>query len=341
MEPDEDSEITRINLSHTFCVNDAVFQALGIVIHPVFNEMGQEYSPTLGEILENYLESADTNLANAKYDLHVYKKNTESTSQNKQRLAELKQEIEKREIEFEKVLKYCEAGKKLYLDLKDEIAKITSGKGSALVIDQIESKKRGTPQITKTSFKEWYGSRGGGTISNPIRGETKSSAARRNKSPINLPEGTEWEDLTIKLTEDQVISIYLNRRKKYENAFKLHGLSNPGTGKLNKKGEILYRLCRQEKYRPSSHPSGANKKTMSELRTCLKKMTGLIDDPFFGFNPSDGWKPRFKLKNVEHEANKRAKHQAYHTGYHENEFRDYEPEDDDADDFLRDADPDY
>jgi len=341
MEPDKESEISRIDLSHTVSVDEAVFQVLGIVIGPAIDETGQEYLPTLDEVLENILETAEADLANAKYDLSILKRKAEATLRSKDRIAELKNAIQKYELDIEKQSKTCDIGKRLYIDIKNEIAKITSGKESILVIDQIETKRLGAPQITKASFQEWQESYSEGAASNHTVIFTGSSPALKIRSQKCLPKGTKWEDLTIKLTGDQIISIHFERRKFSEGAFKLHGLSNPRTDKLNGKGKILKKLCHQEKHLPLRKPTNAQKKTMSELRSLLKDITGLSSDPFFKINPSDGWKPRFKIKSVQLEADNRAKREAVHTEYNDFNDRGYESEDDPADQLLRKIDPNY
>ena len=53
----------------------------------------------------------------------------------------------------------------------------------------------------------------------------------------------------------------------------------------------------------------------------LRKLTGLPGDPFYPYNKDDGWRPRFKLINLENIGAERAKKQAIHISLEEMESK--------------------
>lgn len=104
-----------------------------------------------------------------------------------------------------------------------------------------------------------------------------------------------WDDVTIKLSADNKLGFKV-RHGKYRNySFKDIGLMGKRRDKPNYLALILMRLSLGIKVPNGKFAQGPEKKSMSILRGCLLRLTGLTGDPFWGFNEADGWKPRFKL----------------------------------------------
>ena len=81
----------------------------------------------------------------------------------------------------------------------------------------------------------------------------------------------------------------------------------------NKLGLILIGLSRNKIFPVGKHIKPADKTAITKLRKVLYNWTGLKNDPFHPYNPSDGWKPKFKLIYDIHNADIRAKEKAEKT----------------------------
>lgn len=141
-----------------------------------------------------------------------------------------------------------------------------------------------------------------------------------------------WDDVTIKIYKNYRIGCILG--KKEHKKYSFQDLDLMGRRKLepNQIGGILIGLSKGEKYPASPSLLAHHKTAISKLRSALKKLTGITDDPFFEINPGDGWKPKFKLLYDTRNADERAKRQAIHVSY--DEAMDFEDEDDDAGRFI-------
>ena len=66
----------------------------------------------------------------------------------------------------------------------------------------------------------------------------------------------------------------------------------------NKKYNILLGLSIKGKtFGSGKQAENKNSKAIYEVGCALKKLIPLPDGPFHGFNPDDGWKPRFKIES--------------------------------------------
>jgi hypothetical protein len=94
------------------------------------------------------------------------------------------------------------------------------------------------------------------------------------------------------------------------------GILNARTKKLNTAGVALSRLASNASIPKSGGPkAGISTKVMSELRSSLKELAGIDSDPFFDYNPADGWKPRFQFRDRRNAADERTKEKAGHDSY--------------------------
>ena len=94
------------------------------------------------------------------------------------------------------------------------------------------------------------------------------------------------------------------------------GILNARTKNLNTAGVALLRLASNASIPKNGGPeAGISSKVMSELRSSLKELAGIDSDPFFDYNPADGWKPRFQFRDRRNAADERAKEKAGHDPY--------------------------
>lgn len=121
-----------------------------------------------------------------------------------------------------------------------------------------------------------------------------------------------WKDVEIIIYKNYRLRIQIGRERPKNSNFRDIGLMGRRRNEPNKPGMIFLGLSRKNKYPPNSKPSQDQKKAMTELRNALKKLAGINDDPFYDFNPGDGWRPQFKLTNHERCGDDRAKNQARH-----------------------------
>lgn len=108
-----------------------------------------------------------------------------------------------------------------------------------------------------------------------------------------------WGDVTITMCEDNKIGVKIGDQRSKKYSYQDVGFMGRKRAKQNILGQILNKLSVGAKYpegRVGEH--GANK-NISVIRGCLVKVTRLTGDPFYRFNESDGWKPRFKLVDAQ------------------------------------------
>ncbi len=119
---------------------------------------------------------------------------------------------------------------------------------------------------------------------------------------------------------------------------------------LNGQGVILLGMA-QKMILPST---GSNRKKISRLREVFRIHLGIISDPFYTYRKSAGWEPRFKIYDNRGAADERARRDAErHTTSYEQllesgekisnsgqSLHSFDSENDDADDWLKNNDPD-
>lgn len=286
--PDNDEEnIIPIDLKHTISVHDAVFQLLGITYGPIHDNLDDDYEPTLNEVLFNIQEDAVIELANAVYALKEYEiEHSGDAPEYAEEVVRLNAEIRKCEESLEEAHQTYRTGRDYYQQLRNEIAKETSGKDTVIVVDQEETRLAGCTQITKVSFAEWR---------DQIKRETGGQSDTKVAEPQKRPEIECWEDLTIKISIEYGIAVFLKRRKILERHLEQISLINPKTKELNERGKVLFQLSLGKRYPEGFQAMQGQRKTMTQLRNSLKTMTGLKVDPFKTFNKEKGWEPRFEL----------------------------------------------
>lgn len=131
----------------------------------------------------------------------------------------------------------------------------------------------------------------------------------------NLKKGR-WESVTIKIWKDHKIG-YSSKKGKFNRApFREIGLMGKNKIIPNQLGIILVGLSRGKKF-PHGTCRGKDKTAISKLRRVLYKLIGFSADPFYPYNQSEGWKPKFILIHDVNNADERAEKQAIHKRFDE------------------------
>lgn len=144
---------------------------------------------------------------------------------------------------------------------------------------------------------------------------------------------THWQDVKIKIYADYKIGLFIKNKHVKTVHFRDIGLMGKRKSNPNMSGIILIGLSDNQKYPPTSNIEGKHKKAISDLRNCLKKLTGISKDPFQQVNTSEGWRPIFKLVDDRRNADERAEKNAVLVSYNDN-TRDFDEEDDAAGQWL-------
>jgi hypothetical protein len=163
----------------------------------------------------------------------------------------------------------------------------------------------------------------------------QSSEAPQQREAI----ATTWNgaELILRAANKMVIK-YANGRSVTED-LEGTGILNASTKILNTAGVALLGLASSASIPKSDGGSGGgiSSKVMSGLRSSLKDLAGIDSDPFFDYNPADGWKPRFQFRDRRNAADERAKEKAGHDSYEDglhgsSSFDEYPFEPEDLDD---------
>lgn len=152
-----------------------------------------------------------------------------------------------------------------------------------------------------------------------------------------------WEDCVIKIYSDYRIGLLKGVEGYSKHSFHDIDLMGKRKYKPNKLGKILIWLSLKQP--TSTFPKGITRKDISNLRDALRQLTGLTGNPFFPLNEKENYIPRFKIINDERNADERAKREAASYEYDDSlaygEVRDFDDEDDEGGEIIRNAEDDY
>ena len=144
---------------------------------------------------------------------------------------------------------------------------------------------------------------------------------------------THWKDVKIKIYVDYKIGLFIKNKHVKTVHFRDIGLMGKLKTVPNISGIILIGLSDNQKYPPTSNIEGKHKKAITDLRNCLKKLTGISKDPFQQVNPKNGWRPIFELVDDRRNADERLKQKAVLVSHNDN-TRYFDDEDDAAGQWL-------
>ena len=150
---------------------------------------------------------------------------------------------------------------------------------------------------------------------------------------------TTWDGVELKLRAANKMVIKYADGQSVTKDLEGTGILNTSTKILNTAGAALLGLASNASIPMSDGGSegGISSKVMSGLRSSLKELAGIDSDPFFDYNPADGWKPRFQFRDRRNAAEERAKEKAGHDSYEDgvhgsSSFDEYPFDPDDHDD---------
>lgn len=182
-----------------------------------------------------------------------------------------------------------------------------------------------TQRFTTTSLNNWAEDHFGITLWAPSKSHEHSMELA----------GITWQDVTFKIYADYRVGYCIKDGRYKTSSFHDIGLMGIRKQTPSTRGRILIGLSEGKKFPIGSRPSAAHKTSISVIRAALKKLVPLHDeDPFYAYNPGDGWKPKFKLEDDRRNAAEREKNAAIHIAL-EPEARDFEDENDPAGQFLK------
>ena len=202
---------------------------------------------------------------------------------------------------------------------------VEAGKGEAAAFT-ISADSSSKPRYTLESVSEWAAFKYGIGIPEWSHNSVSSAPSR------NVPVDARWEDIEIRIRINNKIAYSHKEGKWEEKVFGEIGLLDKRTQSPNHHACILIGMSNGKKFPTSSTIEDKDKTAISKLRTSLKSLTGIADDPFTVFNKANGWKPRFKLTYDTRNADRRAEKAAIHEQY--NDEKNYDDENDDAGKFL-------
>jgi hypothetical protein len=231
------------------------------------------------------------------------------------------------QIEVLKVrMEACEARRSLAQLLLEALLDEARNTNESMIIPSPDSSSK--PRYTLESVADWASYKYG--IGIPEWWSTDSDDPATSKG---VPVDVTWEDIEIRIRKDNKIAYSHEKGKWTEKTFGEIGLLDRKKQKRNKHGNILIGLSQDKKFPKDGKRKPMDSTAISKLRTSLRKLTGITEEPFHMFNKTDGWKPRFKLTDDRKNADDRAKKAAIHTEY--DEGINYADENDKAGKFFR------
>lgn len=135
-----------------------------------------------------------------------------------------------------------------------------------------------------------------------------------------------WNEVTIRMYAGFKVRCYVEGEEVKRSSFESIGLIDKRAKVPNHQGGILIGFSQGEQFPPGETLKGKDKTAISKLRTALKKLLTISEDPFQEFNSGEGWKPRFKIVSKINCADERAKRDAMKKKHYDT--NDYEVEND-------------
>lgn len=164
----------------------------------------------------------------------------------------------------------------------------------------------GAPLFEFSSLQDWASEQHGIDI----------SIDRVQSAKPDVP-AVRWEDVTIKIKTDNRVAWSDRNGKALKKDFFEIGLFDRKKRQPNRQGGILIGMSKGRKFPASllAQAEAKDKTAIAKLRNSLKKLTAINEDPFLPFNPSDGWRPKFKLVDARRAADERAEREAKHVSF--------------------------
>jgi len=126
-----------------------------------------------------------------------------------------------------------------------------------------------------------------------------------------------WKDVTIKIYKDYRIGCFIGKEARITGHFRDIHLMGIAKKTPNNLGIILIDMSHGKKFPAAVSPKANEKTAIAKIRTALKKLTGITQDPFYHINEYDGWRPKFTLEDDQKNADLRAKKRAIRVDFNE------------------------
>jgi hypothetical protein len=176
----------------------------------------------------------------------------------------------------------------------------------------------------KSSVSAWTYRKYGISIAEWAKDQATPPEQEDKTNPVDPPRyspdpSTKWESITIRLLPGNRITFTANGKSL--GISDLHGteLLHKRTKALREPGSLLEDLAIETSISAahSGKESSSRRKAVSILRSTLSELSGISSDPFYKYNPGDGWKPRFELLDRRNAAEERAKEKAKNVPYND------------------------
>ena len=233
-------------------------------------------------------ERLETEISNIDVDLKT------NHGLNKTEQKKLQAKTTQLQTELDNVSKEIDKGNQYRQTLSEEVAKARQGQKTDLLIDWDKSTRNKRTYIFRRSFENWK------------KSFFEKDFSENSKS--NVRKGITWEKVIIQVNEDELTVAYkINSNKLVKASFKDLGLLY--SKEKNKRSEpslvgkllIAYSLLPDyyaARIPESLPPTKMDKRLQSDLSNFLRKWILVRGKPFNRLNPTDGWKPRFIIKNT-------------------------------------------
>jgi hypothetical protein len=124
------------------------------------------------------------------------------------------------------------------------------------------------------------------------------SSPSKSAAPFPIPEGSDWADLEIRFLGDHRVRITVKHVIEYRNYAEM-GLEDGRNHEPNKVWELLRTMAVEGSIRRPSQLKDSRwpavEKQVERLGDTLRQIFALPGKPFFPYNSSEGYKPRFRI----------------------------------------------
>lgn len=132
-------------------------------------------------------------------------------------------------------------------------------------------------------------------------GDIKRQTGKEAMEPFDVPEGSLWGDVTIRFLDDECIEIKVGKKSFGASNFAALGFEDKKTKQPDKLWQTLLLLGRKQgeitwKEKDSTGKVNTRlKKNISILRTRLKELFGIADDPFYRYEKTKSYRAKFTI----------------------------------------------
>ena len=210
-----------------------------------------------------------------------------------------------------------------------ELSEIAEGRPDEHLILSKKEYPDGLPRFITTSvydwskevlgkeIPEWAPISGSGELAG--RSSTPDNRTEIDESPPRRDNLLDWGGATLDFRAHRKLCMTSGNGRSKTVDLEDIDLINRRNNELNAAGSALLGLATRNSIpkKVSSSGPGISPKIMSELRNSLRTLVPDDADPFYDYNPADGWKPRFCVRDRRGAADERARERAQQSSYQE------------------------